>query len=215
MIRHDAILRACRAYVHALEVCTTGVTTLEATATGYARASGSFIADGFAVGMQVTPLGFSETTPARITALTALTMRVDLPRAVDSPAGSRELAVRLPDVAWANVVYQPITGRVWFREEYLPGGGRKPVLGAGGTVEAEPLYLMQIHVPQMTDLTAAHRYADALCRHFAPGTTIPEATHDIRVRADITPSPAGVRVSDGWAVVTTTIPLRVHAPNAI
>lgn len=38
---------------------TTGTTTLSATSTGYTRASGSFITDGFAVGQVVTASGFS------------------------------------------------------------------------------------------------------------------------------------------------------------
>lgn len=215
MIRHDVVLRACRAHLASLEAVTTGTTTLAAVADGYTRSAGSFLADGFAVGMQVTPDGFSETTPATITAVTATTMRVNRPRALDTAAGGRALRVVLPDVAYTNVSYTPSVGRPWIWEQYLPNGTSKPVLGPLGTVEGLALYTLAVHVPQMTDATAVYRYADAITRHFAPGTTIPDATHDIRVRSDVSPFPSSVTATDGWAVTTVTIPVRVHVPNAV
>lgn len=56
---------------------TTGSTALSATSTGYARAAGSFLADGFAVGMLVSGAGFTtpgNNAPKVLTAVGALTM---------------------------------------------------------------------------------------------------------------------------------------------
>lgn len=56
---------------------TTGTTTISATATGYSRASGSFLTDGFAVGQTVTASGFVGSGfngKSIVTAVTALTM---------------------------------------------------------------------------------------------------------------------------------------------
>jgi hypothetical protein len=188
---------------------------IAATATGYERASGSFLADGFAIGMQVTPDGFTESTPARIVAVDALAITTDLPRAVDAPAGGRSLTVGLPDVAYENVRYTPTPGRVWFREEYLPGGGSNLTLGAFATLTQLPLYVIHAHLPQFQDATAASRYTDALLNHFAPTTplSVPGAT--VTVRSDVVPSPSPLQpTGDGWAVVTMSIPLRVTTSNS-
>jgi hypothetical protein len=56
---------------------TTGTTTISATATGFSRASGSFLTNGFAVGQTVTSSGFAGSGfngKSIITAVTALTM---------------------------------------------------------------------------------------------------------------------------------------------
>ena len=55
----------------------TGVTTIDATATGYSRAAGSFLTDGFAVGQTVTASGYTGSGfngKSIVTAVTALTM---------------------------------------------------------------------------------------------------------------------------------------------
>ncbi len=56
---------------------TTGTTTIDATASGYERATGSFLDDGFSVGQTVTASGFTGSGyngESVITAVTALTM---------------------------------------------------------------------------------------------------------------------------------------------
>jgi len=51
----------------ALESGTTGSTTLSATAAGYSRTAGSFLADGFQVGQTVTAFGFTALVPGSAT----------------------------------------------------------------------------------------------------------------------------------------------------
>ena len=58
---------------------TTGAISLSATATGYSRASGSFVTNGFAVGQQITASGFTNAAnngTSLITAVTATTLTV-------------------------------------------------------------------------------------------------------------------------------------------
>jgi len=58
---------------------TTGGAALSATATGYARAAGSFTTDGFAAGMTITASGFTNPAnngPSVVTAVAALTITV-------------------------------------------------------------------------------------------------------------------------------------------
>ncbi len=60
-------------------VLTTGATSLSATATGYARAAGSFITNGFVPGMQINATGFANAANnglSTITAVTATTLTV-------------------------------------------------------------------------------------------------------------------------------------------
>ena len=61
-------------------IFTTGLTSLSATATGYARAAGSFITDGFLVGTPITVTGFGtvgNNGTAVVTAVTATSLTVD------------------------------------------------------------------------------------------------------------------------------------------
>ena len=82
-------------------VFTTGTTSLSATATGYARAAGSFITDGFLVGTPITVTGFGtvgNNGTATVTAVTATALTVD--------------RVLIPEAAAAGrLIVGPQTGR--------------------------------------------------------------------------------------------------------
>lgn len=54
-------------------VITTGLQSLSATATGYARTSGSFVTNGFVVGMQVNVTGFTNAANNGVSTITAVT----------------------------------------------------------------------------------------------------------------------------------------------
>lgn len=217
MIDHGAVLRAARAYARTLTVCTTGTTTLEATSTGYARASGSFLTDGFRVGMEVTPTGFPQTAVGVITAVSALALTIAGGRTVATSAGSRALAVKLPSIAaWTNLPRSRVTGQPFVEEEYLPGGAPfKQTLGPFGRLVFQPTYVLRLGVAQGTDHTASLAYADALCTHFAPTTPLTVSGSTVYVRPDLGPFPSPVALTeDGWAVVTLSIPLQVDTDNS-
>ena len=60
MIDSVSVQTSFRARARTVSVATTGSVQLSATTTGYHRASGSFIADGFQAGMEITYVtGFS------------------------------------------------------------------------------------------------------------------------------------------------------------
>ncbi len=72
---HDDFLQAALMSTAWASPADTGATTLDATATGYTRAAGSFITDGFKVGQTVVASGFSGAGlngKSRISAVTAL-----------------------------------------------------------------------------------------------------------------------------------------------
>ena len=217
MIDHSAIQLACRVHARDLAVCTTGSTSLAATATGYTRASGSFLTDGFRIGMEVTPSGFTDTTKRTITAVTALTMTVNGAPTVQTAAGSRTLAVGLPSSqAWENVDHTPTVCTPWVSETYVPGALSRESLGAFGQLEALGLYILTVYTPTRIDTGALYGYADALVTQFAPDTPLTLSTGDVtRVRGRPAPSVGQVVVLDGgWAALTVTIPLRTRTSNS-
>jgi hypothetical protein len=217
MISEVAMQLALRAKALTLTVATTGTMSLSATSTGYARASGSFVTDGFAPGMEVTPAGFTTNTPRVITAVSALALTVSGAVTPESAASGRSLTVGLPsNRAWENVAFQPTAGVPWVREEFIPGPAAQVTIGPLGELQAEPMYALYVNVPAETGLTGK-RYVDALRVLFAPRTQIALSTGDtIRVRADTGPFAGQLQQSaPGFAVQPFTIPLQLRTPNAI
>ena len=221
MIDHTGYQLAMRAKLLTLEVVTTGSTTLSATATGYARASGSFITDGFAVGMEVVGSGFANgvnNTPGRtLTAVTALALTCSGCTAEGASAG-RTVSVGVPDTrVWENVPVTPVTGSPYFTEQYLPGPYAREELGPTAQFEARPVYVIGVHAVSNAGLAAASEYADALLTLFAPGLALTASNGDIlRVRSDTGPFRGQlVNNEPGWAFIPVTVPFRVRTTNAI
>jgi len=192
-------------------------TQLAATATGYTRASGSgsFLTDGFAVGMDVTPTGFTQTTPATITSVSALAMTVRGGRTAQM-VGTASLTSGLPVlIGYENISITPTTDTPYCVEEYLPGALAKVTVGAFGELEATPLYVLRLLYPQHTGMTALRRTSDALLTLFAPGTPLTVGSDIARVRSDLAPFPSPItQTEDGWASCTVTIPLRLRTNNS-
>lgn len=217
MISHRAARLALRGKLLTLAVCTTGSTTLEATATGYARAAGSFLTDGFAVGAEVAPTGFTQTATGVITALTALTMTISGGRTVQAAGAARTLSVGLPAMrAWENVAFTPTAGAPYVTEQYVPGPGKKISLGPLGELEYLPLFAPHVHVPSGVGPEAGDAYADALLTLFAPETSITLANSTLRVRGDVAPySGQLLQSAPGFATIPVNVPLRLRTANAI
>lgn len=215
MIRHDLVRLACRDRLTGLSVATTGTTTLAATTAGYTRSAGSFLDDGFAVGMEVTPTGFPQTATGVITGLTATLMEIKDGRTAASAAGSRSLAALLPTMrGWENVRVSPVPGVPYVTEQYLPGEARKRGLGERGFLEVTALYVVQCWGPVGTDATALARLADAIVARFPATLPLALATGDTAVvRSDVAPNASALTVLDPWAVCTVRIPVRLITAN--
>jgi hypothetical protein len=218
VVNHRAHIVALRALLRTLSVCTTGSTTLSATATGYARAAGSFLTDGFAAGMEVTPTGFTQTTRSVITGVSALAITVAGGRTVEGAAAGRTLAVALPATrAWENTGTTAARGSVYVEEEYLPGAADLTTLGTNGVIVVEPMYVVTFAGPSEAGPLALTAYADAVLALFAPKTELVLSTGDVlRVHGD--PAPYRDQLTDGdpgWAVVSVTIPLWLQTTNTI
>lgn len=221
MIDHLAYKMACRERAKTLSVCTTGAIALAAVAAGYTRSSGSFVADGFAVGMELVASGFS--TPANngaktITAVSALSIDVKGGATAEASAASRTLAVGLPLSRWfENVDFKAKAGIPYVDEQYIPGPSRQVTWGPFGELELTPLYSIGFNLPSDTGELAASAYQKAFLALFAPRTAIALASGDVlRVRSDTGPFPSQLIARDsGFSRTAVTIPLRIRTPNSI
>lgn len=215
-VKHSALRLAMRTRLRSLQVCTTGSMALAATTTGYTRLTGSFVDDGFRAGMEVTPSGFTANPVSVITAVTATTMTVTDARAAQGSAGSRSLTVALPATqAWEDVKIQPVAGKPFVIEQYLPGPAELLTLQPSGSVEILPQYVVQVVTPAFTGGAASYGYADAILQHFPVGLVL-TASDGSKASVRGQPAPFASQLipyTDGAMVVTVSIPFRVHSTS--
>jgi len=210
---HTEIQSALQTALLTLSVATTGLTTLSASATGYVRTAGSFLTDGFAAGMEVTPVGFSANTVSVITRVTALTITVKNARYPQASASGRRLTVGLPSLRlWENADSgsPPPVGVPYVEEQYIPGPAFIGNDGDQGILEMRPMYAPRVYVPSNTGFLADSRYADAIQALYAPGTQFTLASGNrLTVRGDVAPYRAQrTNPAPGWSCIPVTIPLR-------
>jgi len=217
MIDDLALLRALRTQLLTVEVATTGATTLAATGTGYTRTTGSFIADGFVVGMEVVPSGFTSNVPVLITRVYALTLETD-ENQVESAGAGRSLTVGIPVLRnWENTDLERQARRWFISEDYLPGVQNKYGVGERGIVEQEPAYVIRLEGVSRTGADAIYTVARKIMEAFPPTLAIIPETGDI-VRVGTDPGPFRGQVLSRYAgtvEVSITIPLYAETSNPI
>lgn len=224
--------KALRTRALTLSVCTTGSTTLAATTTGYTRASGSFLADGFRRGMELSASGFGTAANnglAVVTGVTALALAVTAydvsgddvtarTLATEAAGAGRTLSVGLPALrSWEGEAFDPTPGYPWVEEQLLGGPSRRIGVVTGGRVESRPEYVFRVHVPDASGTAgayAADAYTDALAALFAPGQAMSmDDGETLRVRGDTGPSRGQYRIlNPGFGTVPFAIPLRTYVP---
>lgn len=217
MIDDEDVLATMRTRLGTLSVLDPTAGTLSATATGYARASGSFLTDGLRPGMEITPEGFASNPVAVLQEVQALTVTVDEARTAEAAAGSRKLTVVLPATqSWENMPLDPEAGKPYVEEDFLGGPQEQFESGPEGRVIYEPLYVLRLNVPEGVGSEASNRYLRALFALFRPMTAIAMTNGDtIRVRENPAPFRGQLlRIRPGWATVTFTIPLRIYTAYA-
>lgn len=219
MISHTTAALAIRGHLLTLSVATTGSVSIQATAQGYVVPSDAH-ALGFAVGMELTPAGFTDNDADVITGISAdgLTITTKNTHAAQGAAGGRSLSVLLPSRrAWENLHFENETDVPYVEEEYIPGPVEKVSVGSLGELEALPQYIARFYLPQNTGKLAAYSYADAMLSHFAPGTslTVPSGSQ-LFVRSRPAPFAGQLRpLENGFAFMPVNIPLVYRSPNSI
>lgn len=218
MINHTQISHTLRAQLVATAVCSTGGAAIAATAGGYSRAAGSFLTDGFAVGMEVNASGF--TTPGNnglhvIQAVDALTITCS---GTSVEAGPGALAVGLPALrAWETIILNPTIGRWYIEEDYIPGPVEQITMGQRAVLEGLPMYVIRLYAPSNIGTEAPYAIADAILAQFPPMLDLTLPNNDVvRVRTRPAPNRGQLSPADpGRVYCVIAVPLRIRSTNII
>lgn len=219
MLNNHMALMALRNRVIALEVTTTGSTTLQATSTDYVRTSGDFVADGFVRGQELLPAGFATNAPATIKNVAPLVLTVNQVLIAQAAGAGRSLTVGIPSLrAWENRKVDP-QKKLWhIKEEYIPGPiQNQETKGPLGWVREEPIYFITLRGLSGTGAAALFKAAGAVVASFPPRDALTLADGTIlRVRSLQGPTHGKIlQDEDGFAVIVVTIPLWVRTQNTI
>lgn len=218
MIDHDEIVHALRVQAKASSACLT-TDAIDATATGYSRAVGSFLVDKFAVGMELIGSGFLANTNNGAHVITGVDASTVTCAGTAVESGSPGvLSVGFPSRrAWENIALEPPNGQWYVEEDYVPGPAQQITVGESGEIEGEPMYVLKLYCPDKVGTEAPYRVADAVLRSFAPRRALPLPSGDVvRVRTNPAPYRGQLQAADaGRAVVVVTVPLRIRSLNII
>lgn len=180
-----AIRAALETHLAGTVLCATGSRTdLSATATGYARAAGSFVADGFRVGDTVLPGGFADAAPAVVLAVADGVLVVDREVGPEPAGAVASLAVVLP--ARRRFEGQPFVkpkDKPWLRAALRPMPGPLVAFGRGGIVRHQGSFAVELVEPVDSGLGLARveRLAAALCDRFRPGLRLSHGGLEVRL----------------------------------
>jgi len=214
----DVMFRAALASVVVAESATDA---LAANANGFTRLSGSFVADGFAVGMQVLSTGFPAGYGPRVVLdVTPSALRIvnGLPSTANAATG-RALRSFVPlPILEDNEQYEPVPG-VPFTETELVAQP-SVLLGApynNSTREDRGLFVVSVHGPLDVGTKALLDTADAVLTRFAPGTVLLLSDNTaMRVRTDATPFAGKIdQLLAAHARIVITIPWHAYRINAV
>lgn len=216
MLDHHGTLLALRNRLLTMEVCTTGVTTLGVQGNAFVRSAGSFVADGFRPGMEVTPSGFTVNEPVILRSVSALEMKVTESINTDAALAGRSLTVGIPkQQTWINADSEPDKTRWYVEEEYIPGPNTKISIGPLGRIESNPLYIIKVYCPQGKGAGAILLVGQAIVDLFPPELALSLADGTvIRVRSG---TGMGQPMTNGSSsvFVVITIPLWARTQNIV
>lgn len=213
------VLLALRAHLTNVVVATTGLVTLTATATGFTRSAGSFVADGFYRGMEVVPFGFTDNTPAVIQSMTASTVTIIGSRPAEAAGAGRSLTVGIPaQRGWENTSIAFLDNRWFIDEDYLPGIPFKETIGKRGMITYGPQYILKIYGIAGYGVTAMYTVSKAILDAFMPHTEVATMGDGYVLRVGSEPGPyrgqaLPVQDDPGHTVVVITIPLLKRIQN--
>lgn len=219
MLDHLAAANAMNTRLLTLSVVSTTSATLAATATGYTRASGSFVADLLAKGMESTPVGFPANPVDVITEVTATAITTKNAHATATADAGRSFTVRLPLARVFDNIDPgvPAAGIPWVRTEFVPATNRTDTLAANrGRAEETGVYFVTFHVQAGVGAGALRRYADATLALFASGTLVAAGSEFVKIPRNPGPYAGQILPGDpGFAYVQVTIPWHAFVENLV
>lgn len=182
MLDPRAAKASLRARLVGTVVAFTGTMALSATAIGYVRTNGSFVTDGFTVGMEVTPTGFASGAVEVVTDVQPLTLTVSTAHAVQASASGRALSAKMPQRrAFDGQPLEILPDRLALREEYVPAPADTITTSPrGGLTNESGFYVVTLFAPVAVAEWVLDAMGHALKRRFAGGTVI--AAGDVAMR---------------------------------
>lgn len=217
MLDHHAALMAMRNRLLTTEIAGTGVTTLAVVGNGYTRTVGSFVTDGFTVGMEVKPAGFADNTVTVIKNVEALKITTGS-RTPQAAGAGRSLTVGIPEIrSWTNKESDPDPEFCYIEEDYVPGPVHRITSGPLGEFETSPMYILRLFGKKGVGSQALDKMAGGVLSSFPPRYALDLADGTVlRVNSNPGPYRGQVRYDeDGFAFVTVTIPFWVRTRNLI
>ncbi|GEM_PF-3454509 len=186
MTTTDASIRAAlETHLCALGIVTTGACSdIAATATGYQRASGSFLNDGFLVGDTIQPAGFAASQAAIILAVSAKVLVVDHAVTAEPAGASVRLTATIPERRkFEGQPFLKPKDKPWLRAALRPAGAPLVAWGTGGLLRHHGSFLVELFEPVDSGrgLARIERLAAALRSHFKVGTGITQGAVQVRV----------------------------------
>jgi hypothetical protein len=182
----DASIRAAlETHLCALTLATTGPRAdIAATHSGYSRASGSFLDDGFQVGDTVQPQGFAANTAALVLAVSNTVLVVDDAIKAEAAGPTVSLTTVLP--ARRKFEGQPFLkpkDQPWLRAALKPAGAPLVAWGTGGLLRHSGSFLVELFEPVDNGRGRARieRLAAALRSHFRAGQAVSHNATRVRL----------------------------------
>lgn len=219
MLDHILAREAFRARLLTLVIATTGSTSLSTTTTGYARAAGSFLDDGFAPGMEVVGAGFpgSIGDPAVIETVDALSMKITGGKAATVAAGSRSLTVGLPvEKQWESTQtpYADRPGvRPYIAEQWVTGSNDSMNMNSGPIVDTG-IYALTWYALANKGVLSLFRETRAVRLLFPPGLHLVAGDATIRVLGSPAPTAGqAIPLQNGYVTSVIRIPWRAVSAN--
>ncbi len=157
---------------------------IAATSTGYSRAAGSFVTDGFRVGDTVQPDGFADTTPSIVLAVSDGVLVVDRTVTPEAAGAAVSIAVVLPERR--RFEGQPFVrpkDKPWLRALLRPASAPLVAFGTGGILRHQGSLIVELVEPVDSGrgLARLERLAAGLRERFTPGLRLQRDGLEVRV----------------------------------
>jgi len=202
-----------------LVVATTGSTTLAATTAGYTRTTGSFVTDGFAPGMEITPAGFTQTARGVVQAVTATLLTIIGGRTAEASGAGRSLVVSLPEfiVVPNGPALRPVVNRQYLIAKVTADTNRVTTIpGSRGHLLETGLGIWSWYFVGNLGSAAVDRTVQKFKALFTPYTTLTLSDSSvIKMRGDVGVHASDPVTIDSWSVVTIEVPWIAGTRNAV
>lgn len=182
----DASIRAAlETHLCALSLATTGPSSdVSATATGYQRAAGSFLDDGFLVGDTLQPAGFADNRMGAVLAVSASILVVDRHVEAEAAGPAVSLTATIPERRkFEGQPFQKPKDRPWLRAALRPAGAPLVAWGTGGILRHHGSFQVELFEPVDSGrgIARVERMAAALRSHFKAGSGLSHGAVQVRL----------------------------------